>query len=298
MTTADPTSKRDPSPAEAAGSGTLRTFVTLILLLHIFAVLLAAASNSSVDSSLYRRLRTALPGVRPYLQILLLDTGYTFHLTDGPPFSSEYKVTVEVRRGRGESGKRIADPGEGELVETISLGEDGEDGEDDVSWPRSRHVRVMRLKRFFAARIGTENEAVLPMAIARYVFRSRGDDERFDLLVICQQQQFTGQEGEFGPFDRMGYIEVYRGVAYKPDGGQLQILKVEQKGRVAEAESRRPGDGRRGPGSRKTPSPTDRTPADRPAPKPRIDDSGSEAPPDRLPLGPLPLSPLPEPPRQ
>lgn len=262
-------SSSDPAKADQPGaaSSTVQTAVTMLLLLHIFIVLVGTAANSAVGALIYQQLRSGVPGVRPYLQLLYLDTGYTFRLTDGPPGSSEYNVEVEVRRARDDTGKRVAQPGQGEVTQVVAL-------PDEAVWPRQRRIRLMQLKRYLAGQIGGPREAVLPFAIAKYVLRDYGRSH--DAVIVCRQQQLVGSaDVELHPANVeqnvRQYAEVYRGIAWLVEDDEAVFKKVEQKSRSAQPDVPRasgqnqrpgvtpPGTGAAGPELPKTLAPRDRS---------------------------------------
>jgi hypothetical protein len=74
-----------PSPAT-------RTVVTFLLIVHLFALAVAMASNDG-GSQLASRLR---PLVRPYLQLLAMDLSYRFALINGSEADLDYSFVTDL----------------------------------------------------------------------------------------------------------------------------------------------------------------------------------------------------------
>jgi len=78
MSTEKPTSP--PEAEREPLSGNLRSILSLLIILHLFALFVAVSTNG-VTSGVMRRLwRTPM---KPYLQALTMDLNYRFQLTDG-----------------------------------------------------------------------------------------------------------------------------------------------------------------------------------------------------------------------
>ena len=86
-------SRRDDDPAAHVPQG-LRTFISLLLFVHMFALGLVFFSNfegGDWDSVLLDRMKVA---VRPYLYPLWLDRPYHYHLTYGHGLDFDHYIDV------------------------------------------------------------------------------------------------------------------------------------------------------------------------------------------------------------
>jgi hypothetical protein len=75
-------------------SAGLRSGVTLLLIVHLFAVAVGVLGYAFPLSPLRSQLAD-VPFVRPYLQTLHMDTAYNFHLTDGLEVDLDHSVLIE-----------------------------------------------------------------------------------------------------------------------------------------------------------------------------------------------------------
>lgn len=136
------------SPVSGPSQG-LKTALSFLLFLHLFALAVAVTSNESA-SQLEIGLRKT-PLVVPYLQTLLMDLSYSFNLTFGPSDTdvsdAESWIEADLTTPTGP--------------QTIVLPETGLE-------PRQRLRRYESLARTAAAQVGNQNsESLLPAAIAR-----------------------------------------------------------------------------------------------------------------------------------
>ncbi|MEX2141869.1 MAG: hypothetical protein WD894_21570 [Pirellulales bacterium] len=96
-----PTSDDDPESRLSEG---VRTFISLLLFVHLFALGLVFFSNfegSDWDSELLRRMKIV---VRPYLYPLWLDRPYHYHLTYAEPLDFDHYIEVALTpKGSSES---------------------------------------------------------------------------------------------------------------------------------------------------------------------------------------------------
>lgn len=146
-----------PSSSPAPGpSQNVRTALSFLLFLHLFAVAVGVTSNESA-SQLETGLRKT-PLVVPYLQLLLMDLSYSFNLTFGPSDNdvSDAESWIEADLTTGAGAQQIVMPATG--LE-----------------PRQRLRRYEALARTTAAQVGNQNsESILPAAIARGLVRRYG----------------------------------------------------------------------------------------------------------------------------
>jgi hypothetical protein len=94
-TTSPAVARHDDDPAARLSDG-VRTFISLLLFIHLFALGLVFFSNfegGDWDSDLLRRMKTV---VRPYLYALWLDRPYHYHLTYAEPLDYDHYIEAAV----------------------------------------------------------------------------------------------------------------------------------------------------------------------------------------------------------
>jgi hypothetical protein len=79
----------------------MRTALTLLLIAHLFAVVIGVLSSARPLSPLRNQL-TEVPFIRPYLQLLHMDTAYNFHLTDGLEEDLDHSLLIEPQAAPAE----------------------------------------------------------------------------------------------------------------------------------------------------------------------------------------------------
>jgi hypothetical protein len=135
----------------------VRTLISFLLFLHLFALGVAVASNAGPVSPLRRALRRA-PFVRPYLQWLQMDLAYNYHLTFGSELDCDHFVEIELD-WKGRSDPRAT---------TLALPEQS-------MWPRERVKRYHNLTLSMASFEGQSAvESLLPHAVSRRLLAERG----------------------------------------------------------------------------------------------------------------------------
>jgi len=154
--TADPTARSSTAvPPEG-----LRTLLSFLLFLHLFALSVAVAANARPVS----RLRNALlqiPGIRSYLDLLNMDLAYNFHLTHATELDTDHFVEIELD-WHGQS-----DP----TARRLTLPEPG-------MRPGMRARRFRNLARVMATVVGEDDvESLLPYAVARGLLASHGIEQ-------------------------------------------------------------------------------------------------------------------------
>lgn len=89
----------------------IRTVLSLVLFLHLFALFIAVASNARPVSALRAQLGT-VPGVKPYLQTLMMDLSYTYHLTyaQGLDFDHFFEVELDWQGTTNPQAKTLVLP--------------------------------------------------------------------------------------------------------------------------------------------------------------------------------------------
>ncbi|NIL99316.1 MAG: hypothetical protein GTO53_14590 [Planctomycetales bacterium] len=192
---------------DAAGAGQvklpssgLRSVLTLLLLLHLFALFVAVVSNFGARSGLRLQLRE-VPGVRPYLQLLNMDTAWNYHLVFGTREDRDFHCEVVLQPGGRSSA---AESGGGDRSEVIPL------MPADV-WPGSRGRRYLMLAYNTAANAGSDQvESVLPAALASGMLRQRGVSEGTHLfrclgLEPASRDAAASQRPQREPLPRVVY---------------------------------------------------------------------------------------------
>jgi hypothetical protein len=112
-----PPAQRPPSLPQTApppSSGTQAT-ISFLIFIHFFFLLIGIKASTGSPSSLDQDLANKVPGLRPYLQLLAMDTDYMFDLTDYDPTnpnqyspdnqfvptSTDFVVEVDVPQDNG-----------------------------------------------------------------------------------------------------------------------------------------------------------------------------------------------------
>jgi hypothetical protein len=138
-------------------SQNVRTLLSFLLFLHLFALAVAVTSSNDRSSQLELGLRKT-PLLRPYLQTLFMDLPYTYHLTSG---ISDFQVNDAEMWIEVELNTR---PGEPVRIPPA-----------DGLEPRQRFNRAESLVRTTASLVGQpDRESVLPAAIAASLLHRHG----------------------------------------------------------------------------------------------------------------------------
>lgn len=202
---------RAPDPASAGLSEGLKTAVTFLLFLHLFALLVGVSSNDSA-SQLELGLRKT-PLVVPYLQTLMMDLSYSFNLTFGPSDTdvsdAETWIEAELNTSKGS--------------ETVTL-----PPADMKSRQRLRHFES--LARAAAAAVGTPNrESLVPAAVAQNLVSRYGASG--GTIRIKRKTLPNEPFAPFTPAERT----LYEAQILLLGGGRVDLLKVEAAGESAPA---------------------------------------------------------------
>jgi hypothetical protein len=230
------TDATDHESAAAAGdqlaqSG-LRTTLTLLLLLHLFALFVAVVSNFGARSGLRLQLRE-VPGVRTYLHLLNMDTAYNYHLVFGTREDRDFHCEVVLNRGqRSETAAKA-----------------GEDQRDAIPlmprdmWPGSRRRRYLMLSHHTAGNVGDDKiESVLPAALASGMLRQRGVAEGTHLLRCVGLEPASRDDEEWRSSDReFAEIVIYEADLLPGTSGSEPVKRSDVTERT---ESRSDGDSR------------------------------------------------------
>jgi hypothetical protein len=219
---ATPFSPRPSQPDDPAlPAEWLRTAISFLLFLHLFALAVAVISNWN-PSPLASRLR-AVPLLKPYLEYLAMDQSYIplYSLTFGMEQDTDNTVEVDLTLADG-SQRQFVLP-------------------DSGIGPRQRWRRDLRFAETTADLTG-ENyrnvESILPQAIAaHFVARYHGKSG----TIRCRRHFLQPMEAltssvdsERDPYDKSRYSELYAARIIVV-GDQVQLLKSEATADVAPA---------------------------------------------------------------
>lgn len=209
MSDPQPSAPHDDAPDGLPSQG-VRTVVSLLLVFHLFALLVAIGSNSGdLSSSLQLQLRR-VPLLMNYLQFLDMDLSYNFALTQDTILDIDHAVTVEFSLPDGGS-------------EQVSL-------PDDSMWPGTRYRRYQRLAENMAdLALDPDREALLPRAIAASVMSRHGVDEA---TITCRGHYILRPEDVYSsdlslrdPYHERRYRTVYSAKVLR-DGDQVGLVKT------------------------------------------------------------------------
>jgi len=153
------------SPADNSAPGMpsegLRTLLSFLLFVHLFALAVAISSNARPLSGLRNQLGH-IPFLRPYLQVLHMDLAYNFHLTYA--LAEDTDQWIELRSAEdnandlsgADSGRRMIFPERG-IAPPVR---------------RNRYRNLMLLTYLLAQ--GENAESLLPKQIATRLFHEQG----------------------------------------------------------------------------------------------------------------------------
>lgn len=208
-----PTSRATSAPAPAASlpSTSIRTFVSLWLIFHLFALGVAAFSSSGNDQA-------ASPlalGLRPiparYLQLLDMDLNYKFYLTYGEVFDVDQVVELDMTLPDGTVQQRVIP-------------------EPDV-WPRLREQRYQTLAASVSGAIGNDAvEPLLPQTLAgawmapvhatKATFRARAH------RVLNMENALSPDMSVADPYDARRYFTLYEAQIVRSVDGTVSLVKT------------------------------------------------------------------------
>ena len=195
-------------------SGGLRTTITMLLALHLFAFAVALLSNTA-SSGLIRQLRRT-PMLFGYLQLLNMDSGYNVYWTHGSLVDVDHQFALDLKFADGRA-------------ETVTLPE-------PAMAPLARARRFQSLARVVARVEGDDNmEPVIPKSVAGGVLAASGAER---CTIRCLGRGLVTREmalaGDVDPTDAQYLRPVYEGTAWIQDG-TVQLLKTEQSAETAPA---------------------------------------------------------------
>lgn len=142
-----------PEPLDPLPSEGLRTVLSLLLVVHLFILFVAVASNFLPASPIRRQLRE-VPLVQPYLRGLHMDLAYNYHLTYGNPADFDYRLLIDLDPATGADPIELPPPG---------------------LQPRIRRQRYYQLTRSMAGFLEDDvMEGIVPRAVAAGLLAEHG----------------------------------------------------------------------------------------------------------------------------
>lgn len=217
----------DPTASEIAAKPPewLRTTISFLLFLHLFALLVGVLANW-YPSALAAQVRGRVPIVAPYLEWFDMDQAYVplYGFTYGMDQDTDQRVEVDLK---------LADGGQRQFV----LPRQG-------VWPHQRYRREQRLAEV-AADLVDENtkslESFLPQAIAaHFVGQVEADGAKVvGGTVRCRRQAVPTMEAASSVKSTTPEVfDLYQAQILRV-GGEVQLLKSEAAAEVAPAPTRK-----------------------------------------------------------
>jgi hypothetical protein len=197
----------------------LRTALSLLILLHLFSLFVAVATNFGPVSP-FRGAFGQVPFIKPYLQGLYMDLAYNFHLTYGDQMDVDHILEMdwESKDGSFRSVSLVLPP--------TDLG----------NGIRRRRYQQLALNLLTQAENPDPNrsataEAILPRAVAGSAL---AENEQNSLVLRARAHWLVSQE-EAGssdatttdPSSDRRYGERYKARLWRDGNGQLQMMKIE-----------------------------------------------------------------------
>lgn len=213
----------------------VRTLVTFLIFLHLCALGIGVASRNASPSPLAFQLR-AVPGVRPYLQILAMDLSYQYQLSyyqparvgppallEAAPEDTDHLFEVELGRGE-ESPLHVRLPARG-------------------MQPPLRRKRYQRLAVNTAMLVEDDTLAgLIPRAVAgRLVYETGADSGRIACRRVYPRPMDAWESSNPQALDPYGPAYLRTVVEYEliVQSGQVEVLKREAAQDVAPASEAR-----------------------------------------------------------
>jgi hypothetical protein len=178
----------------------VRTIVTLLLFIHLFAVGLAIMTSSeSGASALLRDIKERTPLLEPYLTQLWLDRGYDYYLMNDQNWDFQLEATVKFADGHVEGPMVFPDPN---------------------LWSGERRQRYQQLAGFMgnyiarasapeASALDGERKLLLPEAIGGGLLRQNPNAETASLKCIFHRGISREELRSENPKDRDPYGPQY-----------------------------------------------------------------------------------------
>lgn len=211
------------SQPESYPSANLRGAISLFLVFHLFALLVAITSNGLTSDLLRRLWRTPC---KPYLQVLNMDLNYRFHHVYGDRVDMDWIVQAEVHQKDG-TRQEIVIPGQSGL-------------------PLTSYDRRVRVARLLAQSDGNdEAQGILAQGLAGGLLTRLEEQgtprEQIDHLVLrCYGHRLPTRQQHQQGVDMSGsefFENVYEARIIIEPGRPLVPLKMSSEGESAPAAS-------------------------------------------------------------
>ena len=219
-----PSTEVDPPPPPLPSQG-VRTVLSLLLFVHLFALAVALLSNprdGMASPLLYK-----LGGMRllsGYLQVIWMDMSYDYFHTYGPlefvaPLGTDHVADVELKFADGSTNTLHSPVGE--------------------LFPRQRYLRYKNLWNNAARTVGQQGaESMLPAMIVESVLRQSGAESatltlKRHLPMSMERAQSTYPKDR-DPFDARFYQTLFTGYGQLRNG-RFTFQKLEDAGDSAPA---------------------------------------------------------------
>lgn len=196
------------TPEPGLPSPTIRTVVSFLIIVHLFAIFAALVFTPGMSSDLEQRFAN-VPILRQYRQALDMNLPYTYHLTFGGEdldFDHQLEVDLELPDG---SHKLVMIP-------------------PTTAWPRTRYNRYQMLAFNTALGVGQDGvESILPQGITAGLLDQYGATRaNFRCRVHLALGRDRIQAGA-DPQAAETWRTVYDAAIWKTADGQIRLLKQE-----------------------------------------------------------------------
>jgi hypothetical protein len=95
-----------PTPAKSPAQPTWQTWATVLIILHLFCLAIGIAVNIGGGKSLVGQKLRNVPVARQYLQLLMMDMAYDFHLAGAGEDDGVHRMQL---RAAGDDGELLAE---------------------------------------------------------------------------------------------------------------------------------------------------------------------------------------------
>jgi len=192
---------KEPSSFAERPSDKARSFISLALFIHLFAISVAMIANSAIVPS--QLLSTVRGTVLRYLYLTWTDVGFDYSYL-GSELDMQHKLVADFRRGDGSIESRPVEP----------------EGLTGI-----RHDRYVRLARNVAARLqNPDQEGLLPSMIGGGLLR-RTQSESSDVIIRCELHP---------PVDFLAYRSGARNPPPAETLYQARVRLVDSQARIVE----------------------------------------------------------------
>jgi hypothetical protein len=215
------TESNPPPPSPALPSETVRGFVSLLIIIHVFAVVVALASYTSASRL---QIKLSKEMLAPYLRNFNFDMTHVYpavtrlHLTHADVADIDFALSGELKNAAGQP-------------ESWQLPESG-------LWPRIRYQRQLQLANAAGGLAQREDEEaeILPRALATSKLQAAGAKSgtlKVTAHYLPNIEDLTSPEtARRDPFNATYYQAVFDAKTLAGPMG-LDLLKTSAKGEVA-----------------------------------------------------------------